>query len=164
MNAKTKNILIWSAVAVGVAGVSLLIIKLLNKKPKKSDSAESSVDNSNSDNNTDVNSGSSSPSIPSSPNTSMSASTNNGLIVINKGGTKYNYQLQGYAFFKWWDISVNSINLSAKKVTYTNPSSGAVSTESLADWVIKDITNNLGSSIIDMGTTDDGKKIKLTKV
>ena len=36
MNPKTKNLLIWSAIAVSVAGVSFLIIKLLNKKPKKS--------------------------------------------------------------------------------------------------------------------------------
>lgn len=162
MNKTLKTTLIVSSVIIGVAGLTFLVLKIVKKKSDKSDKDNSNTDNSSSNsNNTNVNSGSSSSSSSSS---SMSATTNNGLIVINKGGTKYTYQLQGYAFFKWWDISVNSINLSAKKVTYTNPSSGAVSTEPLADWVVKDITNNLGNSTIDMGTTDDGKKIKLSKV
>ncbi len=47
MNPKTKNVLIWSAIAVGVAGVSFLIIKLLNKKPRKSSFQKKIIDIAN---------------------------------------------------------------------------------------------------------------------
>ena len=48
MNSKTKNILIWSAISVGVIGISLLIIKLASKKkPKKSKLQKKIIDVAN---------------------------------------------------------------------------------------------------------------------
>jgi hypothetical protein len=94
----------------------------------------------------------------------MSATAQNGKIVIKKGSKSYTYELDGYALFSWWSIYVNKIDLANKKVTYTNPQNNQQSTESLVQRVITDIKNGLGNSTISMGETDDGNKIRLTKV
>ena len=142
-----NNGLKWGLIlgSVTFVGVGAFYV-LKNRKDKSSTSSDS---------NNNV--------IPNLSTEDISASAQNGKIVIKAGNNTFTYALQGYKF-TWWTIDVNNIDLDTNQVTYTNPQSKAVLTEPLEEWVINDIKNGLGQKDISMGETSDGTKIRLTKV
>ena len=87
-----------------------------------------------------------------------------GKVIIHKGGKNHKYLLEAYSFGWWWDIVVSSVSIIKNFIKYLHPKTEELLTSPLDSKSINKIKKHIGDDEISLGTTDDGTKLRLTKL